>query len=71
MDIKENPNHDQFIRIVRAMTEEQRLKKAFELSDLTRELFKQSLRERFPDLNDVDFKKLYFERLELCHNRNW
>ena len=71
MDIKEKQNHERFLKVVRAMTEEQRLLKSFELSDLTRTLFKQGLRERFPDLSEADFKKLYFERLELCHNRNW
>jgi len=71
MDPKEQPNHERFLKVVRAMTEEQRLLKAFELSDTTRALFKQGLRERFPDLDEAAFKKLYFERLELCHNRNW
>jgi len=50
MDIKEKQNHERFLKVVRAMTEEQRLLKSFELSDLTRTLFKQGLRERFPDL---------------------
>ncbi len=71
IDAKENPNPERFLKIVRGMTEEQRLKKEFELSDVTRELSKQGLRERFPDLNDTEFKNLYFERLELCHTRNW
>lgn len=70
-DLKEQPNHEMLIKIVRSMTEEQRLLKSFELSDMTRALFEQGLRESFPDLSEQDFKKLLFQRLELCHNRNW
>ena len=33
-------------------------------------LFKQGLRERFPDLSEEEFHRLYLKRLALCHNRN-
>jgi hypothetical protein len=70
-DLKAQPNHEMLIKIVRGMTEEQRLSKAFELSDMTRALFEQGLRERFSNLSEREFKDLLFQRLELCHNRNW
>ena len=45
--------------------------KAFELSEMARAVFRDGLRNRFPDLDDQEFQKLYLERLEKCHNRNW
>ena len=68
---KEQPNHILYIRILRKMTPEQKLKKAFELSEMSKTLFIQGLHERFPDLNQEEFKKLLLERLSKCHNRNY
>jgi hypothetical protein len=53
------------------MTPEQRLEKSLELSELIRDLFKHGLRKRFPELSEEEFHKLYLERLDLCHNRNY
>ena len=69
MDIKERPNHKQYIEILRRMTPEQRLMKAFELSKFSTKLFIHGLRKRFPDLNEAEFHKLYMERLEKCYSR--
>ena len=59
MDIKERPNHKQYIEILRRMTPEQRLMTAFELSKFSKKLFIHGLRKRFPDLNEEEFHKLY------------
>ena len=69
MDIKKRPNHKQYIEILRRMTPEQRLMKAFELSKFSKKLFIHGLRKRFPDLTEEEFHKLYMERLEKCYNR--
>ncbi len=60
-----------YIQALRNMTPEQRLARAFELTEMVRALFRQGLRSRFPDLPEDDFEKLYLKRLDLCHNRNW
>ena len=60
-----------YIEALRRLTPEQRLIKAFELTEMVKGLFRQGLRKRFPDLSDDDFEKLYRQRLDLCHNRNW
>lgn len=60
-----------YIAVLRAMTPQQRLEKAFELSQMTKDLFRQGLRERFPDLPEDQFHRLYLERLANCHNRNY
>ena len=66
-----NPDHEAYIRILRGMTPEQRLKSALDMSDFIRALFRQGLRKRFPELSEEEFQKLYLERLEKCHNRNY
>jgi hypothetical protein len=71
MDIKPRRNHKLYIEILRQMTPEQRLQQSFDMSDFTRELFLDGLRQRFPDVSDNELRKLYLERLEKCHNRNW
>ncbi len=71
MDIKPRPNHGLYIQTLRQMGPEARLLKAFELSDFSRELFLHGLRRRFPDLSDQALKKLYLERIDKCHNRNY
>lgn len=71
MNIKNRPNHRLYIQALRRMSPEQRLLKAFELSQFSRELFLHGLRKRFPDLTDDETKKIYLERLNKCHNRNY
>ena len=63
--------HRQRLRILRAMTPEERLTQALELSDLVRELFEEGLRRRFPHLSEKEFHSLLLQRLDLCHNRNY
>ncbi|RIK54752.1 hypothetical protein DCC62_31705 [candidate division KSB1 bacterium] len=71
MNLKPRPHHHIYIEILRRMSPEQRLKKAIELSELSKDLFRQGLRQRFPDLSEEEFHKLFLKRLELCHNRNY
>ncbi len=71
MDIKPRPNHKIYIETLRRMTPEQRLNVAFDLSDFSKNLFRQGLKEQFPDLNDAEFHTLYLERLKRCYNNNY
>ncbi len=71
MDQKPRPNHRIYIQALRRLTPEARLAKAFELTQMTRELFMQGLRRRFPDLSEPELKKIYLERLDKCHNQNY
>ncbi|MEK7398585.1 MAG: hypothetical protein AAB116_16760 [Candidatus Poribacteria bacterium] len=71
MNPKKQPNHKKYIEILRGMTPEQRLQKAFDLSEFSRKLFEHGLRKRFSDLSEEDFRKLLLERLDKCHNRNY
>jgi hypothetical protein len=71
MDLKPRPNHGEYIKSLRRMTPEQQLLKAMELTDLTKQLFQQGLRKRFPHLSEEELHQLYLERLAKCHNRNY
>ena len=71
MQIKPRPNHKRYLKVLRRMTPEQRLRKAFELTETARYLFRTGLRQRFPDLTPEEFHQLYLERLAKCHNRNY
>lgn len=71
MDPKERPNHKLYIEILRQMSPEKRLLKAFELSDFSKKLFLEGLKKRFPDLLPPELHSLYLKRLQKCHNRNY
>jgi hypothetical protein len=71
MNAKKRPNHKLYIEALRKMTPEERLLKAFELSDVSKKLFLHGLRRRFPDLPEDALMKIYLERLSKCHNRNY
>ena len=71
MNIKNHPNHKIYIQVLRRMSSEARLLKAFELSGFSMELFIHGLHQRFPDLLNKEFKRILLERLNKCHNRNY
>lgn len=63
------PARRQYLRVLRAMTPEQRLRKAFELSEFAKVLFLHGLRKRFPELSPEEFGERVRARLEKCRNR--
>jgi hypothetical protein len=71
MDAKRRMNHRVYVGALRRMTSQERLEKAFELSEFSRQLFVHGLRQRFPDLPEKALMKIYLERLDKCHNRNY
>ncbi len=71
MSIKPRPNHGIYIQALRRMSPEARLMKAFELTEFSRELFRQGLRRRFSGLTENELNRIYIERLIRCHNRNY
>jgi hypothetical protein len=71
MNPKPRPNHHAYFEILRSMTPGQRLQKAFELSEMSRSLFLGGLRKRFPDATDGELHRIFLQRLEKCHNKNY
>jgi hypothetical protein len=53
------------------MSSEERLRKCFDLSQFSKELFLQGLRRRFGDLPEEKVREIYLMRLDKCHNRNY
>ena len=68
---RDKKSHRIYINTLRRMTPEQRLAKAFELTETSKALFREGLARRFPDLSDTELQRLYLARLEKCHNRNY
>ena len=71
MDLKPRPNHKRYLESLGRMSPAQRLTKAFELSEFSKQLFISGLRKRFPNLSPDDFHRLLLDRLAKCHNRNY
>jgi hypothetical protein len=63
--------HEVYIQVLRNIGPEKRLLKAFELSDLTKQLFIHGLHKLYPDANEEEFKKILTEKLNKCHNLNY
>jgi len=66
-----NNGHREYIKIIRRLTPEERLKKCFELNELTKQLFLTGLKNRFPNLSQEEIKKLYLKRINKCHNLDY
>ena len=71
MKLKQRPNHRLYIDILRRMTSEKRLLKAFELSTFSNQLFVHGLRKKHADISEAEFSQILKERLDKCHNRNY
>lgn len=71
MDLKPRPNYQRYLQVLGQMSSGQRLKQAFELSDMTKRLLRHRLIERFPELSEADRHKLYLKQLDKCHNKNF
>ncbi len=69
MIAKPRPNHQIYLQALLRLTPEQRLLKAFELTDLSRALFRDGLRQRFPEAAEDELQRIYLQRFDLCHNR--
>ena len=65
------PNRDRYLEVLRRMTPAQRLAKAWELTEVTREMLRVSLRRRWPEATAADLHRRYLQRLSECHNKNY
>lgn len=70
-DPKPRPNHARYIQTLQRLSPEQRLLKAFELTQFTRELLRHGLRRLYPEADEQGLKTIFLQRLEKCHNRNY
>lgn len=66
---KVRANRQLYLRALAAMTPQERLEKAFELTEWSRALSLAGLRLRFPELDEPRLRSLQVERLMKCRNR--
>jgi hypothetical protein len=71
VELKSRPNHQLYLKVLSQMTPSQRAAKAFELSDLTKRLAREGLRQRFPNLSERELHELFLKQLARCHNQNY
>jgi hypothetical protein len=71
MNIKPSLQHQQYLEALQRLGPAGRFQKMLELSQFTKELFLHGLRKRFPQKTEAEIRKLYLQRLSLCHNRNY
>jgi hypothetical protein len=57
-----------YLEILRGMRPQERLQKAFELGEFTKQLFIQGLRTRFAGVSPEEFQKILRDRLAKRHN---
>ena len=68
---KPRPNHQRTLQILRSMSPAEKLAQVFKLNERTLKLFRIGLKQRFPDLDDEAFEKVYLQMRARCHNRNY
>lgn len=71
MQLFESDDYKIYIKVLQKMSPEKKLLKTFELTDFAKKLFLAGLKERFPELDNKEIKKIYSERISRCHNRNY
>lgn len=60
-----------YIETLRRLTPEEKLMRVFDLHEFATGVFMQGLRKRFPDADDSQIHKIYLDRIDKCHNRNY
>ncbi|MDL1891401.1 hypothetical protein FBQ87_00715 [Sphingobacteriales bacterium CHB3] len=70
MTTHERTYRSKYLEVLKRMTPEQRLLKAFELTEYSRQLFEQGLRRRFPDATEEELRLIRLERYKRWHSRN-
>lgn len=63
--------HKICLQTLRKMSSSEKFNKVMELNELTRSLFKQGLKKRFPNKSEQELHVLFLKRLERCHNSNY
>ena len=66
-----NQIRKEYIKIIRKMSPENRLRKCFELNELTKKLFLTGLKSRFPNCSEEEIKEIYLKRIDKCRNLNY
>lgn len=71
LSTKNRTNRRIYLQALARMSPSERLLKAFELSDMTKQLLKEGIDRRFPGKCEAELHGIYLKRLERCHNNNY
>ena len=67
--MKQRPNHQLYLAALRGMGPEQRLRKAFELSEFSRALMRRGIEIAYPDLSPDERGRIYQARMAKARSR--
>ncbi len=70
-DAKQCLTEREYLASMRALSGAERVRIAFELSEMSRRVMKDGLRHRHPHLNEQDLQSVYLKLLDRCHNQNY
>ena len=70
IESKSMPNRQRYMEALRRMSPEQRLAKAFELSEMSNDAARAGIAQMYPQATDRERHTLLIERLERCRSRN-
>ena len=68
---KPQPNDAIYLEVLRSMSPADRLRKAFELTEMSRMLFRAGLKRRFPDKSESELHDIYVKQLLKCDNSDY
>ena len=69
--ISSKSERKRYIKILQGMTPEQRLQKAFDLSEMCKDILRIGLKIRFPEKSKEELHQIFLNRLDECHNKNY
>ena len=64
------PNRKQYVEILRKMTGEQRMRIAFELFEMAKDIMIEGMKAQNPDIKAEEIQKEVVRRMMRCHRRN-
>lgn len=67
--MKQRPNHRLYLAALRQMGAEERLRKAFELSEFCRVLMRRGLERAHPEMSPTELQRLYESRMAKARSR--
>lgn len=64
-------SEEKYIETLRKMSFDEKAKKVFELTEMTRMLLKRGLEIQFPEKTPEEIHQMYLKRLAECHNSEY
>ena len=69
-NLPDEPNRKQYIEILQKMTGEERVRIAFELFEMAKNIMIEGMKAQNPDIKAEEIQKEVVRRMMLCHRMN-